>query len=166
MQKGFTTLEIIMGVLITALLMTTTLPNLNRILDRVSLDYETKRLYTNMRFLQSFDRNFTMNHNADFGDTSKSEDKIQLVIVGTNLYYFTKSKTPAGDIKRYYLSNGVTFSQRNGATWLMEFDDMGKIKFLEDGTRKTSYTFYINSRFGKNSVAIDSVGRFKFKRES
>lgn len=165
MQKGIATLEIILVVLIIAILTTTTLPNIANILDKVTLDYETKRLYTNMRFLQSFDRNFTMPHNSDFGDNSKSKDQVQLIITGTNIYYFTKSNTTAGDIQRYYLGNGVTFSKNRSEVWRMQFDDMGKIEFYIDNVRKPSHTLNLVSKFGKKTaIVIDSVGRFKFER--
>ena len=52
MQKGIATLEVILAVLIIALLMKVAVPNATRLIDRAALDYETKRLYSELRFLQ------------------------------------------------------------------------------------------------------------------
>ena len=56
MQKGFATLEIIFAVMIIAVLMTCAIPNAVRMIDRAALDYETKRLYSELHFLQAVNR--------------------------------------------------------------------------------------------------------------
>ena len=56
MQKGFATLEIIFAVIIVVALTTCALPNAVRMIDNVALDYEYKRLYSELRFLQAVSR--------------------------------------------------------------------------------------------------------------
>ena len=56
MQRGFATLEIILAALILALLMSAAIPNVARVIDTATLNYETKSLYSDLRYLQALGR--------------------------------------------------------------------------------------------------------------
>ena len=147
MQKGFATLEIIFATLIIAILVSTAIPNAVRIIDRVTLDYETKRLYTDLRFLQSFDR---MAYMADSHFQTHYEESAKLIIYPER-YVFVKNSNNKVYSEHYFL-RGVTVDKIK----TIRFDDMGKI------TPAASDTLTLSSRFGKPIYfKFDIVGRFR-----
>ena len=160
MQKGFATLEIILFTLIIAVLATATLPNAARIIDRVALDYETKKLYTDLRFMQSLER-MTYMKNVNFSNLDGTIDETDRMIIYPN--YYTLEKTANSKIYyEHYFSSGVTASEKSKTepTWTIKFDDAGRINPAISDTLK------LTSRFNKNSyIVFDSVGRFRGGRE-
>ena len=150
MQKGIATLEIVLVIFIIGLLASCAVPNAVRIIDTVSLDYETKRLYTELRFIQSFDRVAFMN-DTHFGNDQKS--RVRLVTFPEK-YRVEKNDAPKIHCEHYFL-NGVTVSEDK----IIKFDDMGKID------PATSDTLTLTSRQGKQLYFVfDSVGRFRGSR--
>ncbi|MBE8949302.1 MAG: type II secretion system protein [Quinella sp. 3Q1] len=154
MQKGFATLEIILFTLIIAVLATATLPNAARVIDRVALDYETKKLYTDLRFLQSLERMTNMESGHFTGDTINEIDRM---IIYPN--YYTLEKTANNKIYyEHYFSSGVTASEKSKTepTWVVKFDEAGRI------SPSISDSLKLTSRFNKISyIVFDSVGRFR-----
>lgn len=152
MQKGFSTLEVVIAVFVVVLLTRCTIPNAARIIDRVSLDYEIKRLYTDMRFIQSFDRMTGMYDEHGFDESPKSQVKL---FVYKNRYRVEKN----ADSTLYYennFMNGVTADKSKG----IKFDDMGRVD------PATSDTLTFTSRRGKKLYFVfDSVGRFRGSRK-
>ena len=147
MQKGFATLEIVLVIMIIAILATTTIPSAARIIDRVSLDYETKRIYTDLRFIQSFDR---MAYMKDSHFDTNYDERIKFVIY-SDRYVFEKNS----DGKIYtenYFSKGVMMNK----TKIIIFDDMGRINPAK------SDTLTLSSKFGSQKYfKFDTVGRFR-----
>ena len=147
MQKGFATLEIVLAIMIIAILATTTIPSAARIIDRVSLDYETKRIYTDLRFIQSFDR---MAYMKDSHFDTNYDERIKFVIY-SDRYVFEKNS----DGKIYtenYFSKGVMMNK----TKIIIFDDMGRINPAK------SDTLTLSSKFGSQKYfKFDTVGRFR-----
>ena len=147
MQKGFATLEIVLVIMIIAILATTTIPSAARIIDRVSLDYETKRIYTDLRFIQSFDR---MAYMKDSHFDTNYDERIKFVIY-SDRYVFEKNS----DGKIYtenYFSKGVMMNK----TKIIIFDDMGRINPAK------SDTLTLSSKFGSPKYfRFDTVGRFR-----
>lgn len=150
MQKGFATLEIILFTLIIAVLATATLPNAARVIDRVTLDYETKKLYTDLRFLQSLERMTNM----ESGRFDGTIDEIDRMIIYPN--YYTLEKTANNKIYyEHYFSSGVTASKDGTEIWKIQFDDAGRISPAK------SKHLTLTSRQGKEFyIYFDSVGRF------
>jgi len=150
MQKGFATLEIVLMIFIVGLLASCAVPNAVRIIDRVSLDYEVKRLYTDMRFLQSVGR---MTNTKDFHFGTEKDEAIRLLIHPKR---YVVENFSGKIYSEHYLSNGVTASKEK----TVKFDDMGKIE------PATSDTLNLTSRQGKELYFVfDSVGRFRGSRE-
>lgn len=151
MQRGIATFEVILAALIIALLASVAVPNVIRVVDRVALDYETKRLYTDLRALQAFDRMTNM-RDSHFGFAD--DDSVKLVVYPER-YDFEKNAN--GKIySTHYFSNGVTVDK----SMIIKFDDMGKV------SPAISDTLYLTSRLGnRNSIVFDSVGRFKGDRQ-
>lgn len=151
MQKGFATLEVGLVLLIIAVLASCAVPNAARVLDSVSLDCETKRLYTELRRIQSYDRMAFMNDSHNFDD--KQESRVSL-IVSAERYSIKHNDSPKIYGEHHFL-NGVTASKGKSIT----FDDMGKI---DPGT---SDTIDLTSRLGKRLYFVfDTVGRFRGSR--
>ena len=152
MQKGFATLEIILMTFIIVVIFSVAVPNANRMIDRVALDYETKKIYTDLRFMQSQGR---MTHMFDSHFYTESETPITLIVYPKR--YILRNNSTSEIHVEHYFSHGVTASQKNFTEyWQIQFDDMGKVTPAESGTLK------LNSRLGKNSYIIfDSVGRFR-----
>jgi len=153
MQKGFATLEMIFILMIIAALTTVAVPNAARILDRVALDYETKKIYTDLRALQSFDR-MTEMKDSHFQTAIKTQLKFN---VERNRYTVMKNETNR-ILSEHYFSNGVTVTR----DWEFKFDDMGKI--MNKSGAAISDSMEIKSRYGKTYIRIDSVGRFRGSR--
>lgn len=162
MQKGIATLEIILVVLIIAILTTTTLPNIANILDKVTLDYETKRLYTNMRFLQSFDRMANMPDTHFETNTSDLVNTVGVVILPKAYITLKVSDLdPNKYYEQYLMPNGFNLAYKNSsvAPANLQFDYMGR----ENAGR--SFTLKITSRLDKTFYFyFTTVGRFTADR--
>ena len=161
MQKGFATLEIILITFIIAVLVSAAVPNAVRMIDRVALDYETKKLYTDMRFLQSFERMTSMN-DSHFPATERDE-KIIMYIYPERCVVQNDSTNKIYSEK--FFSYGVTAEKNSeNEIWKIQFDDMGKPKNKDD--KSISDSLKLTSRLQKDSyIVFDSVGRFRGSRE-
>lgn len=155
MQKGFATLEIIFVVLIISLLASATVPNAVQIIDRVAFDYETKKIYTDLRFVQSFDRMAYM-PNFHFENLDENIDSSVNLTVRQN-YYVLEKNSDSKIFGEQNFSYGVTASKNeNGEIWQIKFDDFGRISPAK------SDHLTLTSGLGKEIYVIfNSVGRFR-----
>ncbi|MBR4641518.1 MAG: type II secretion system protein [Selenomonadaceae bacterium] len=157
MQKGFATLEIILMTFIIAVLVSVAIPNALRMIDRAALDYETKKLYTDLRFLQSFERMTTMN---DSHFTAVERDEVIIMYIYPERYVVQNNSANKIYAENFF-SYDVTVDKQGGTdVWKIQFDDMGKVKpAISDSLKLTS-------RLKKDSyIVFDSVGRFRGSRE-
>lgn len=158
MQKGFSTLEIIFAVFIIALLMSAAIPNAVRVVDRVALDYETKKLYSDLRFLQMFNRSSSVN---SVGTGKKNLE------LNTAPYMQFLPATPSRQIlldaatslrEEHFMRNIKSIYFKNNVT-------MSKITFDATGQSSLSDTLILTSHFDKKSfIVFDSVGRIRGSR--
>lgn len=162
MQKGIATLEIILAVFIVGLLASCAVPNAVRVLDRITLDYETKRLYTELRFLQSHER-MTLMRDSHFNQNENENFQSKLTVYPER-YAVTKTDDDKIVYSEHKFFNGVTASKKDYKNfWAIKFDDMGKPKSLKDSALNGHIV--IKSRQGKELYFIfDSVGRFRGSR--
>lgn len=159
MQRGFATLEIILATFIIALLMSVALPNTVRIVDRVALDYEYKRLYSDLRFLQALGRSGTFDTVGTGRTNFNSDDTPYMQITpakfGTQIL---RGDNPLREahymqhIKRIELtgnvSNKITFGTTGQPT-----NSSGSV---------LNGTLTLTSRLGtKKTIVFDSVGRIR-----
>lgn len=151
MQRGFATFEVILAALIVALLAGVTVPNAVRVVDKVALDYETKRLYTYLRAVQAFDRMTNMK-DGHFGKNI-ADDSIRMTI--TVAGYAIEKNSNSTIYTQHLFSNGVTADKSK----TIRFDDMGKV------TPADSDTLRLTARYGRSSIVFDSVGRFRGGRQ-
>ena len=149
MQKGIATLEVILAALIIALLMKIAVPNATRLIDRAALDYETKRLYSELRFLQAMNRSAKFDlTGTGLSDVSgeyvsiKFTDKSYQVVRGLGytgsavrevhyLSYGVKLSSPKNVINfetEKIVSNRITLTSRLGKTKQISFDSVGRMQ--------------------------------------
>lgn len=163
MQKGFASLEIILVVMIITILATVAVPNAIRIVDRAAVRYEQKRLYSELQFVRTLNRNANvystgMNGKASFlSSASSAGNIIELEINrGTNTYRILRD----GDEIRepHKLSNGVTLSYETNVPDKIWFDASGYLK----SSGSNSITIVLISRRGyKSKMVLDNVGRIR-----
>ena len=135
MQRGIATLEVVIAVMIIAVLAKVAVPNAARVIDTVALDYEIKRLYSDLRLVQSMDR------------ISDSDDKPTLIIDKDKNFYQISNREP------HYLRNGVKiyYTPQNE----IYFDADGKANIAPDHIT-------LKSRRGKTKeITFDTVGRMR-----
>ena len=165
MQKGFATLEIIFAVMIFALLAGAALPNATRVLEISSLDYETKRLYSELRFAQAISRGSNV-------DTAPMGGKFEIdPSPGVTVTINSSSIRPdswqvrlgQNDYdpllrEQHYLHYGEKFSFK-GNLRKISFDSAGHHH------KKGTLTLTTRSRRDKSSIVFDSVGRILVGRD-
>lgn len=161
MQKGIATLEVILGTLIIALLLSAAIPNVTRILDRAALDYETKKLYSDLKFLQAMNRS----KNPDLAIGTSRDDispgePISMEIKPTdNSYQIMRGTVPLREA--HYMQNISNFAinvniQANRIT----FNSHGQATDIQNNP--LSCTLTLTSQLGKtSSIVFDSVGRIR-----
>lgn len=156
MQKGFATLEIIFVLLIIAVLLSVAIPNAARIIDRAALDYETKRLYSELRFLQALSRSGTINTLGTGNSTLKPEDApVMEIYPARRSWQILRNTKPLRP--EHSMINGVQISSANNR---ISFDTTGK-------SNLTSASIILTSRYGKrNKIVFDTVGRFRGGRDN
>lgn len=169
MQKGFATLEIVLAIMIIAILATTTIPSAARIIDRISLDYETKRLYTDLRFVQEINRStriyFTaMGKGFALPSSPEATLTINMPARGLHSWQVFRDVNAGGKPVRelHYLPKNIKISFRNALKANINFDTTGKFKikgYNESSSNET--TFVLTSRYGNGAkIVFNSVGRF------
>ena len=170
MQKGFATLEIIFAVMIFALLAGAALPNAIRVLEISSLDYETKRLYSELRFAQALSRGSKV-ETAPMGgkfETDPSPGATMTINYSThpNSWQVRLGQNDYDLLLReqHYLRYGEKFSFK-GNLRKISFDSAGHPK--GENQKSVSGTLTLTTRSGrdKSSIVFDSVGRILVGRD-
>lgn len=156
MQKGLATLEIIFVMIIIAVLMSVTLPNVRRIIDTAALDYETKRLYSELRFVEAMNRSSKINTigTGGTGLLTDGGEKPTLFIDYEGKYYqvFRDEGLTKKIREPNYFSYGIKISSPKNK---INFDSDGKANINSDHITLTS-------RFGKKKyIVFNSVGRMR-----
>lgn len=163
MQKGFATLEVILVIFIISVLMTCAVPNAARIIDKVSLDYETKRLYSDLRFVQALNRSGTVKNTGMNGIGIDSSPPATIILNnptdipkgwkadGWKITLGAESNAPTIR-ETHYLSYGVKLSSPN---FQINFDSDGKSNINSNHLLLTSRSNKYSSK-----IIFDSVGRF------
>ncbi len=171
MQKGFATLEMILAVMIFALLAGAALPNAVRVLEKVSLDYETKRLYSELRFAQALSRDSNVETVPMGGNfVMESSPKATVMINSSarpNSWKIFLSKESNEKILReqHYLRNGEKifladeFGNEDENMKKISFDSAGHSKGMNDKSVSGTWTLTTRSGQDKSSIIFDSVGR-------
>ena len=169
MQKGFATLEIIFAVMIVALLAGAALPNALRVLEKASLNYETKRLYSELRFAQALSRDTSVETNfMGINFEMKTSPGVTVMINSLNSsirpdsWKIFRDKNSDDKILReqHYLRYGEQFSFTN--------DNLQKISFDSTGKHDADGTLTLTTRSGRDesNIVFNSVGRILVGRDN
>lgn len=162
MQRGLATLEMILAIMIIGVLVKVAVPNAARILDTAALDYETKKLYSELRFIQEMGRSSTIDDKGMGGTNllgNNGGDHVLLTIKRSeNSYQVSRGTKPLRE--PHNLSYGVTVKLENSN------DAIIRIYFKSDGKAdindKNGDTLTLTSRRGKKRyIILNSVGRMR-----
>ncbi|MCR5833654.1 MAG: hypothetical protein K6G55_03285 [Selenomonadaceae bacterium] len=162
MQKGIATIEIIIVTMIIGILMTAAIPNAKNLFDRVSLDYETKKLYGDLRYLQTVNRAATVQMTGTSRTDIQSQNLKLKIIPLNKKYRFMSGKVVFGDehtirnIKSINLNFDINVDRDE-----LIFNHLGQ---LTNNQSVLSGNITYTSRFGrKTAIVFDSVGRIRAK---
>lgn len=158
MQKGFATLEIVLATMIIALLVSVTIPNAARVVDRVALDYETKKLYSDLRLVQQINRSATVDSKGLGRMLAPSNEKLSVQLLARG-YRIMENTTPFSEI--HYMRNIKTLETNlNIPDYKITFDTTGKTMNVFRSALSGNLT--LTSQFGRESkIVFTSVGRFR-----
>ena len=162
-QRGFATLEIILAVSIIGILATSAVPKIERLIDKVCLDYEMKHLYSDLNFARSIGKSSTFKSGM-FLDI-ENDGKTELWIYGKNYgnvsarnrNQMMRPALSAYPYYRHYMTNNIeiVFEQSN-LVKKISFDNPSRY------SSEFNRTLTLNSKFGKSAYIIfDSVGRWR-----
>jgi len=156
MQRGIATLEIIIAVMIIATLTKIAVPNIEKIIDTAALDYEHKRLYSELRFVQSTNRSSIIFDKGMQGVlTSANSGKKPTLSINRdkNFYQVFREEGLDNPIREpHYISYGVT----------IYYLPKSEITFDAEGKSNISDHITLRSRLGKTKkITFDSVGRMQ-----
>ena len=158
MQKGFVSLELMLIVLTFALLATVAVPNAAAFVDKAALDYELKRLYSELQYVRTLNRSAQISERGvkdfiSFQGIPNGKEVMMEFDFNANSYRILRDEKPLRET--HYLSNGVTFSN--------ETDFPSKIWFDTEGSSNvSSKTLILKSRRGETlKIFFDSVGRIR-----
>lgn len=177
MQKGIATLEIVLAVIIIGILAKVAVPNAVQIIDAASLDYETKRFYSELRFLQTLNRS-TQFSRKGFGDNDNLPAGTNLIVVlkvdndGKSYQLLRGTTDDASAVREpHTLSNGVTifFGKKEKHVIKSHFDVTRNMITADESGKATDIsgtslngTITLTSRLGRNRYIIfDNVGRIR-----
>ena len=164
MQKGFATLEIIFLVLIISILTTVAVPQASRLVEKISLDYEQKRLYSELKYCQTLSRSDSVNDVGMSGALPAVQSTAAVMhFIGGRSYEIQRSNKPIR--KRYKLSNGVTFSLNNNGNFRIQFIDENKYR-INGSNISGERTIVLKPKVTRDNqtvptIVFDSVGRIR-----
>ena len=159
-QGGLAALEVVIVAAIVAIFATAAVPKMARVLDKVQLDYEMKRLYSTLNFARSLGKSST--YKPLIFDASLFENQsgaVELQIrndrdtIAKNRYEIWRPASSSVRYYRHYLSGGVKLDFDGASPMQIHFDKSPSYSSMND-------TVTLTSKFGKAYVTADSVGRF------
>ena len=155
MQKGFATLEIIFAVIIVVALTTCALPNAVRMIDNVALDYEYKRLYSELRFLQAVSRSTSVSDAGTGQNFASTVSPVMKISPDKLSYQIKRGNDALREVHKMHYVKSFTAPKDE-----ISFDDTGKANV-------TSNSIILTSRLGKSKkIVFDSVGRIRGGRDN
>lgn len=159
MQKGFATLEIIFVVLIISVLLSAIIPNVARIIDQAALDYETKRLYSELRFLQSLNRAERTSAIGTGLSFAPTEFPVMKLFPDKKSWQILRGNKLLRE--EHFMRNIETVEFKlNDAENRITFSDTGHA--VNMGGKALSGNIILTSRLGKKSkIIFNTVGRMR-----
>ena len=157
-QDGFATLEVVLVTAIISTLAFVAVPKIDRIMDKLFLDYEVKRFCSEVDFASSLNRSASVNTTIFSQKVDKTDTEIEIDINKKSNSYQLRRNTEYLR-EPHYLSAGVKISFSPVA--------MEHIKFKAGGGYNgDSGRVILTSRRGeKAEIIFDSVGRWRGSRD-
>ena len=159
-QGGLAALEVVIVAAIVAIFATAALPKMSRVLDKVQLDYEMKRLYSTLELGRSLGKSSAyktsiFNPNLFEGQSGNVELQIRKDSDTTakNRYEIWRPASSSVRYYRHYLS-GVKLSFEGASPMQIHFDKSPSYSSMNG-------TITLTSKFGKAYITSNSVGRFR-----
>ena len=163
---GFATLEIILVTAIIGILATIAVPKMIRSLDKVTLNYEMKHLYSELNFARSLSKTACFKPSIFINEISNANNDVRIT-VNKNGYYelFRNVNNVKHSMRKHYLPSGFQIT-RNNLDATITFDNYGSAKNL--GSQSVASGHYtLNSKLNdKAYIIFDSVGRFRGSYEA
>ena len=152
-QKGFATLEIILAVAIISLLTFVAVPKIDKVMDKIFLDYEVKRFCSELDFARSLSRSANFEPEIFSGKITSDKSEISFSIEkNSNSYQLKKNIKFLRD--KHYLGGCVKINYP--ASFATIKFSAGKISNAKSGT------IILTSRLGEEAeIIFDSVGRWR-----
>ena len=156
-QRGFATFEAILAVTIISLLAFVAVPKIDKVIDKILLDYEMKRLCGEIEFASSLNRSAYFSPEIFNRKIANTETDIILQIdVDKSCYQLQRNGKILRD--RHYLPQGMKIFCSPSKLSSLQFSPSG----LHTGD---SGTITLTSRRGeKVEIIFDSVGRWRGNR--
>ena len=166
---GIATLEIILAMTIIAIFATITVPKMARVLDKVALNYEMKRLYSELNFVRSLSKIawFKPSIFKDKLDTNTHND-VRITVYKSGGYYelFRNIDNQNYPINKHYLPRGFKINYSN-LNMTITFDNDGSARNADINRSVANGHYILNSKLNdKAYIIFDSVGRFRGSYEA
>ena len=156
-QKGFATFEAILAVIIISVLAFIAVPKIDRVIDKIALDYEMKRLCSEIEFASSLNRSAGFDSEIFYKKINDNQNEITLEIDDkNNSWRLTRNKKPLRD--SHYLFAGIKIFCNSDSVKNIKFDSYG---VYQGGSGRITLT----SRHGEQAeIVFDTVGRWRGNR--
>ena len=153
-QKGFATFEAILAVTIISVLAFIAVPKIDRVIDKIALDYEMKRLCSEIEFASSLNRSAGFDSEIFDRTITNNQNEITLEINTVNNYWRLKRGTqPLRN--SHHLFAGIKISCSSDGVKNIKFDSYG---VYQGGSGRITLT----SRHGEQAeIVFDTVGRWR-----
>ena len=153
-QKGFATIEIIFLIVIISVLSAVAVPKISKIIEKVSLDYEVKKFYSELRFAQTINRSATFKQKV-FSKPVPNDQPVIFRVYNSKSYRLERN----GILVRpsHQMSRNISLERSNS---------MKDIYFDTNGVHDKSGSVKIKSNVGTVKIVFDSVGRWRGVWES
>ena len=150
-EKGFAMIEIILLTLIISVLTATAVPKISKMLEKVSLDYETKKMYSELRFVQSVNRSATFDE--AFFQNKIPNSKPVMFQASSTFYQIFRGDNNHLIRPRHNMSRNISLTFSSDKMRMFWFEPYGKVS--------ANGSITIKSNVGERKMIFDSVGRWR-----
>lgn len=169
-QGGFATFEVILAVIIISVLAFVAVPKIDRVIDKIALDYEMKRLCSEIEFASSLNRSAGFDpeiFDRTFSSSTLSKgDEIVLDIDEENNSWQLRRDTKFLR-DRHYLFAGIKIRCSTENVKHIAFSPNGVYKPKSVLNSPSAGTITLTSRHGETAeIVFDTVGRWRGNRKT
>lgn len=165
-QGGFATFEVILAVIIISVLAFVAVPKIDRVVDKIALDYEMKRLCSEIEFASSLNRSAGFDSEIFQAKITAAKNEITLDIdEENNSWRLSRDTTSLRD--RHYLFAGIKIRCSTENVKHIAFSPNGVYKPKSVLNSPSAGTITLTSRHGETAeIVFDTVGRWRGNRKT